>query len=97
MAKKLLSADEIAAKKNVDQSLITAVGGEKIEPLKEPRGIVTKVTDGCYTWALWHKVIDERKRLLYCELPFETAEEAAKHCRRILGFAWNLEVEVPES
>jgi len=93
VGKKLLTAEQIEAKKNVDNSLITAIDGEKFEPIVEPRGVVLKVDDDCYTWSLWHSVLGERKRLLYCELPFETAADCAKHCRRILGMAWNLEVE----
>ena len=96
MGKKVLTSAEIAAKKNVNQGQITAIDGESIKVMQEPRGVVSKIQEGCYTWAVWHTVLGERKRLLYCELPFETRKEAARHCRQLLGMAWNLEVEGEE-
>ena len=93
---KLLTAEQIAAKKNVDAEMVTAVGVKKQEILQEPRGVVTPLGD-IYVWALWVTILGERKRIVTCELTFKTPEEAAKHCRRLMGIAWNLEVEVPES
>lgn len=90
-AKKLLTAEEIQAKKNVDQSRIVELDGEKFDVLEEPRGIITKTGDD-YSWELWITAAGEPKRVLSCDLPFETPDDARRHCRRLMGVAWNLEV-----
>ena len=87
MAKKLLSADEIQAKKNVDQSLIVELDGKEFVAIKDPMGKLKKKGKKY----LWDFHVDS-KLLLSCKEAHATAEDARQHCRRIMGVAWNFQV-----
>lgn len=91
MAKKLLTAEMIAAKKNVDQANIVEIDGKKFEALKNPCGVVAR--DGnAYVWVFMIGDVET----LVCPIAFSTAEEAEKHCRKLMGIAWNFPVTVQE-
>ena len=89
MAKKVLTDEEIQAKKHVDQSLIVELDGKEFMAIKNPRGKLKKKGKK-YLWDFFVN----GELTLSCHIKHDAAEDARQHCRRIMGIAWNFEVEM---
>jgi len=84
------TAEIAGAKKNVDQSLIVGLDGEKFDALRNPAGSVRKEGEEDYRWVF---LVDDVETLV-CQTPFPTAAEAEKNCRKMMGIAWNFSVTI---
>jgi hypothetical protein len=93
MGKKVLTAEEIKAKKNVDPAQVVARHETRpsadFEVFEEPRGSVYMKGEE-YFWSFYSGDTCE----VVSGKPHKTCQEAEKHCKRIMGVAWNFPIEV---